>query len=208
MANGSLEKFIFVGKEEGQILRWEQLYSIALGVEFTPKVCDFGLAKLCGKEDDHISLTAIRGTPGYVAPEVCDRHIGPVTDNSDVYSFGMLLLEIVGGRKNLDVHVSHSSRLYFPEWAFKMLESEELGMRLGGGREGEIQGEDEERARTLTKVGLWCIQYNSRDRPCMSRVVQMLEGNGGDVSNPPLPFHSSAATGKRLPSSTERSSSM
>eukprot|EP00253_Pinus_taeda_P002622 PITA_02622 len=237
MANGSLEKFIFVGKEEGQILRWEQLYSIALGVargiaylhqdcekriihfdikphnilldaEFTPKVSDFGLAKLCGKEDDHISLTAIRGTPGYVAPEVCDRHIGPVTDKSDVYSFGMLLLEMVGGRKNLDVHVSRSSRLYFPEWAFKMLESEELGMRLGGGREGEIEGEDEERARTLTKVGLWCIQYNSRDRPCMSRVVQMLEGNGGDLSNPPLPFNSSAAPGKPLLSSTERSSSM
>jgi hypothetical protein len=81
-------------------------------------------------------------------------------------------------------------------------------MRLGGGREGEIHGEDEEKARRLTKVGLWCIQYNSRDRPCMSRVVQMLEGNGEDVSNPPLPFNSLDAPQNPPPSSMERSCSM
>jgi serine/threonine protein kinase len=227
MVNGSLEKFIFAGKKKGQVLRWEQLYSIALGTargiaylhqdcekriihfdikphnilldsEFTPKVSDFGLAKLCGKGDDHISMTGARGTPGYVAPEVWSRDLGPVTDKSDVYSFGMLLLEIVGARKNIDVQVSRSSQLYFPEWAFKLLESGELGMRLRGG--GEMEVEDEEKARRLTKVGLWCIQHNYRDRPCMSRVVQMLEGNGDDVSSPPLPFNSSAGPGNPLPS--------
>jgi serine/threonine protein kinase len=130
MLNGSLEKFIFARKEQAQVLRWEQLYSIALGAargiaylhqdcdrriihfdikphnilldaDFTPKVADFGLAKLCGKGDDHISMTAGRGTPGYVAPEVCDRDMGPITDKSDVYSFGMLLLEIVGEERTL-----------------------------------------------------------------------------------------------------------
>jgi hypothetical protein len=85
--------------------------------------------------------------------------------------------------------VSRSSQFYFPEWAFKLLESDELGKRLRGAAEGEIEAEDEEKARRLTKVGLWCIQYNSSDRPCMSRVVQMLEGNGDDVTNPPLPFN-------------------
>jgi serine/threonine protein kinase len=141
MVNGSLEKFTFAGKEKGQVFTWEQLYSIALGVargiaylhqdcdkriihfdikphnilldaDFTPKVADFGLAKLCGKGDDHISMTAARGTPGYVAPEVWSRDMGPVIDKSDVYSFGMLLLEIVGGRKNIDEQVSWSSQLY------------------------------------------------------------------------------------------------
>jgi len=125
MANGSLDKFIFSRKEKGQMLRWVQLYSIALGAargiaylhqdcekriihfdikphnilldaDFTPKVSDFGLAKLCGKGEDNVSMTGGRGTPGYVAPELCDGDAGPVTDKSDVYSFGMLLLEIVG----------------------------------------------------------------------------------------------------------------
>jgi len=127
MVNGSLEKFIFDRKEKGQMLKWAQLYSIAFGAargiaylhhdcekriihfdikphnilldaEFTPKVSDFGLAKLCGKGEDHVSMTSGRGTPGYVAPEVCDSGADPFTDKSDVYSFGMLLLEIVGGR--------------------------------------------------------------------------------------------------------------
>eukprot|EP00253_Pinus_taeda_P012665 PITA_12665 len=218
MANGSLEKFIFARKEKGQLLSWEQLYSIALGAargiaylhqdcdkriihfdikphnilldaDFTPKVADFGLAKPYGKGEDHISMTAGRGTPGYVAPEVCDRDMGPVTDKSDVYSFGMLLLEIVGGRKNIHWKVSRSSQFYFPEWAFKLLEKGELGMRLREAGEGEMDAEEEEKARRLTKIGLWCIQYNSSDRPCMSRVVQMLEGNGDDVTHPPLPLN-------------------
>jgi serine/threonine protein kinase len=160
-----------------------------LDAEFTPKVSDFGLAKLCGKGDDHISMTAGRGTPGYVAPELCHSDAGPVTDKSDVYSFGMLLLEIVGGRKNLDMQLSRSSQWYFPDWVSNLLESGELGMRLRGGR-GETETEDEEKAiKLMTKVGLWCIQYNSRDRPCMGSVVQMLEGNGDEVANPPSLFN-------------------
>lgn len=59
-------------------------------------------------------------------------------------------------------------------------------MRL---RRGEMESEDEEKARKLTKVGLWCIQYDYRDRPSMGSVVQMLEGIGDDVANPPLPFN-------------------
>eukprot|EP00253_Pinus_taeda_P025608 PITA_25608 len=235
MANGSLEKFIFAGKEKGRLLTWENLYSIALGAargiaylhqdcekriihfdikphnilldsDFTPKVSDFGLAKLCRKGDDHISMTAARGTSGYVAPEVCDRALGPITDKSDVYSFGMLLLEIVGERKNFNWKVSHSSQFYFPEWAFKLLERGELGMRLRG---GEVDVEDEEKARRMTKVGLWCIQYNYKDRPSMSSVVEMLQGNGDDVANPPLPSnpHSSSPE-KPLFSYAEESSSI
>jgi len=149
-------------------------------------------------------MTAGRGTPGYVAPELCDKNAGPVTDKSDVYSFGMLLLEIVGGRKNLDWKVSRSSQFYFPEWAFKMLETGELGMRLRGG----VETEDEEKAKRLTKVGLWCIQYNSVDRPSMSRVVQMLEEIGDDVPDPPLPCDSRASPETPLLHWTEESSSI
>eukprot|EP00253_Pinus_taeda_P015866 PITA_15866 len=226
MLNGSLDKFLFAREERGHFLRWGQLHSIALGsargiaylhqdcekriihfdikphnillnADFTPKVSDFGLAMLCGKEDDHISMTARRGTPGYVAPEMCYSNMGPVTDKSDVYSFGMLLLEIVGVRKNINSHVSRSSRLYFPQWVVNMLqnENEELQMRLRGGVVGEIETDTEAAAkRLMTKVGLWCIQYESKDRPCMSRVVQMLDGSEEDVDNPPFPLRSSSAT--------------
>lgn len=98
MANGSLEKFIFAGKEKFEkTLNWDQLYSIALGAargipylhqdcsrriihfdikphnilldeDFTAKVADFGLAKLYGKAEDHVSMTGGRGTQGYAAP--------------------------------------------------------------------------------------------------------------------------------------------
>ncbi|XP_057860675.2 rust resistance kinase Lr10-like [Cryptomeria japonica] len=234
MANGSLEKFLFAGREKEQILNWAQLYSIALGAargiaylhqdcdnriihfdikphnilldeEFTPKVADFGLAKLCGKKEDHISMTAARGTPGYAAPEVWNRNMGAVTDKSDVYSFGMVLLEIVGGRKNIDVQVSRSSQLYFPEWAFKSMENGQLERGLRGSGQAEIECEEKEKAIRLAKIGLWCIQYNSRDRPSMSRVVQMLEGNGDDVTNPPLPFNSTIRAAPSIHSSEESS---
>eukprot|EP00253_Pinus_taeda_P006812 PITA_06812 len=240
MPNGSLDKFLFARRENGQLLTWEHLYSIALGAargiaylhqdcdkriihfdlkphnilldaDFTPKVSDFGLAKLCRRGDDHISMTAGRGTPGYVSPELCSSDMGPVTDKADVYSFGMLLLEIVGGRKNIDWKVSRSSQFYFPEWAFKLLETGDFGMRLRG---GEMEAEDEEKAKRLTKIGGWCIQYNYRDRPSMARVVQMLEGNGDDVADPPMPCNSSSAateipTAPEIPllSTTEESTS-
>ncbi|XP_059072430.1 rust resistance kinase Lr10 isoform X1 [Cryptomeria japonica] len=236
MVNGSLEKFIFVGEKKGRILNGEELYSIALGTargiaylhqdcqrriihfdikphnilldeDFTPKVADFGLAKLCGKKEDHISMTAARGTPGYAAPEVWNRNLGPVTGKSDVYSFGMVLLEIVGGRKNIELQADRSSQLYLPEWVFKLMQNGQLEMMLRGRGKEEIKWEDEEKARRLAKVGLWCIQYNSRDRPSMSRVVQMLEGNGHDVSNPPLPFNSAPASQAVLPFSSEEFSS-
>ena len=64
-------------------------------------MANFGLTKLCGKRDDHISMTVARGTPGYIAPEVWNRNLGSVKDKSDVYSFGMVLLEMAGGRKNI-----------------------------------------------------------------------------------------------------------
>eukprot|EP01018_Ginkgo_biloba_P028232 Gb_34817 [translate_table: standard] len=220
-------------RSHSQDLSWEQLYAIALGAargiaylhhdcdkriihfdikphnilldeEMSAKVSDFGLAKLCGKGDDHISMTGARGTPGYVAPEVWSRNFGPITEKSDVYSFGMLLLEIVGGRENIDLKASHSSQLYFPEWAFHLLERRELS-RLRG---GAIEAEEELKAMKLCNVGMWCIQHKSTDRPSMGRVVQMLEGNGDDIPRPPMPFNSSTAPEAPLLATTEESSSM
>ncbi|KAF7846689.1 hypothetical protein BT93_L3911, partial [Corymbia citriodora subsp. variegata] len=124
LPNESLEKFIFQGDDNPDpFLSWDRLHDIALGVakgieylhqgcdqkilhfdikphnillddHFIPKIADFGLAKLCSKEQSAVSMTAARGTMGYIAPEVFSRNFGSVSSKSDVYSFGMLLLEM------------------------------------------------------------------------------------------------------------------
>ncbi|KAK8677352.1 hypothetical protein V6N13_142896 [Hibiscus sabdariffa] len=158
LPNESLEKFIFGDKGEDRPFGWEKLHEIALGIakgieylhqgceqrilhfdikphnilldeNFNLKISDFGLAKLCSKEQSAVSMTAARGTMGYIAPEVLSRYFGNVSYKSDVYSFGMLLLEMVGGRRNIDVKVENISQVYFPEWVYNRLDKgEELGI--------------------------------------------------------------------------------
>ncbi|KAK2635757.1 hypothetical protein Ddye_030549 [Dipteronia dyeriana] len=128
-------------------------------------------------------MTGARGTIGYIAPEVICRNFGEVSHKSDVYSYGMMVLEMVGGRKNVDVGVSRTSEIYFPHWIYELLEvAEELGLH---GIENE---EDNECARKMLMVSLWCIQTNPSSRPAMSRVVEMLEGSLDSLQFPPKPF--------------------
>lgn len=216
MPNGSLDKHIFL--KQGQVLdsfSWEKLQEIALGTgrgieylhggcdicilhfdikphnilldhDFVPKISDFGLAKFYPKEyDDIMSISAVRGTTGYIAPELISRNFGAVSSKSDVYSFGMLLLEMAGGRKNVDAKADRSSKVYFPSWVYDHLDK-------GGDLElGNISESDGEIARKLCMVGLCCIQMKPSDRPSMSKVVEMLEGEISELKMPPKPFFSS-----------------
>eukprot|EP01018_Ginkgo_biloba_P034573 Gb_34171 [translate_table: standard] len=212
MANGSLVNWIF-RNQNGRALGWEQLHRIALGTargiaylhgdcqnriihydikpanvlvdeNFLPKVADFGLAKLCNREDTHVSMTGARGTPGFAAPEVWSRNNGPVTEKCDVYSFGMLVLEMVGGRKNLELNASTENQIYFPEWAWQQVERGKLGNIFGGDNR---VGDEEGLGSRLIFVSLWCIQDRSNARPSMSEVVKLLEGNA-ELRTPPNPF--------------------
>ncbi|XP_065859809.1 rust resistance kinase Lr10-like [Euphorbia lathyris] len=212
LPNESLEKFIFSKDRNKHVLGWEKLLKIALGVakgieylhqgceqrilhfdikpqnvlldyNFNPKISDFGLAKLCSKDRSAVTMTAARGTMGYVAPEVFSRNFGNVSCKSDVYSFGMLLLEMVGGRKNTDEKVKNGSGIYFPEWIYNHLnKGEELRICIGG-EEG-----DAEIAKRVAIVGLWCIQWHPVNRPSMKTVIQMLERD--NLRIPPNPFSS------------------
>ncbi|KAM3683955.1 hypothetical protein ACJW31_11G004600 [Castanea mollissima] len=221
LPNKSLEKYIFSANGKSHILGWEKLQDIALGIakgigylhqgcdqqilhfdikphnilldqNFNPKISDFGLAKLCSKENSVVSMTGARGTMGYIAPEVLSRNLGNVSHKSDVYSFGMLLLEIVGGRKNIDTTVENTSQVYFPEWIHNQLDrGEDLGIQLEEERHAKI-------AKKLAIVGLWCIQWYPINRPSMKVVVQMLEGEGDDLKIPPNPFGSTHSINQSL----------
>ena len=157
--------------------------NILLDEDFIPKISDFGLAKLCQRKDSIVSMFGMRGTAGYIAPEVFSRNFGRVSHKSDVYSYGMLVLEMVGGRKNFDVGMSNSSETYFPDRIYKDLE---LGM--DGRTSGVITEEGEETSRKMILVSLWCIQTNPIDRPSMNKVVEMLEGTLHSLQIPPKPF--------------------
>ncbi|XXG78195.1 hypothetical protein AAC387_Pa08g2187 [Persea americana] len=210
MPNGSLEKYIF--SQEGESpLSWEKLYDIALGVargirylhrgcdvqilhfdikphnilldeNFTPKVSDFGLAKFYPTEESIVSITAARGTFGYMAPELFYRNIGRVSYKSDVYSFGMMLLEIAGRRKNINANAENLSQIYFPSWVYSQLnQGKDIGIQ-------NATPDEEETAKKLIIIALWCIQMKPIDRPSMSKVMEMLEGRLELLQMPPKPF--------------------
>ncbi|KAL1143770.1 hypothetical protein V6Z11_A11G182700 [Gossypium hirsutum] len=161
-------------------------HNILLDENFCPKISDFGLSKLCERKESIISMACARGTIGYIAPEVFCRNFGGVSYKSDVYSYGMMVLEMVGGRKNIDVGASQTSEVYFPSWIYKHLD-QSMNLNLNG----VIAEEEEEITRKLIIVSLWCIQSDPFDRPSMTKVIEMLQANVQSLIIPPRPFVSS-----------------
>ncbi|TYI01245.1 hypothetical protein ES332_A11G188100v1 [Gossypium tomentosum] len=161
-------------------------HNILLDENFCPKISDFGLSKLCERKESIISMACARGTIGYIAPEVFCRNFGGVSYKSDVYSYGMMVLEMVGGRKNIDVGASQTSEVYFPSWIYKHLD-QSMNLNLNG----VIAEEEEEITRKLITVSLWCIQSDPFDRPSMTKVIEMLQANVQSLIIPPRPFVSS-----------------
>jgi len=214
LPSGSLDKFISSTNTKNSFLGWDKLQKIALGVangieylhqgcdqrivhfdikphnilldqNFNPKISDFGHAKLCSKDQSVVSMTTARGTMGYIAPEVFSRNFGDVSYKADVYSFGMLLLEIIGGRKNVDIE-ENTSQVYFPEWIYNLMEQkEDLQVFIESDRDAII-------AKKLAIVGLWCIQWHPGDRPSMKGAIQMLEEKD-NLTMPPNPFASTSS---------------
>ncbi|XP_021746529.1 rust resistance kinase Lr10-like isoform X1 [Chenopodium quinoa] len=156
--------------------------NVLLDATLNPKVADFGLAMLCNRDNTHVVMSGCRGTPGYAAPELWTPY--PVTHKCDVYSFGMLLFEIVGRRRNHDTNLSGTSQEWLPRWAYERFDKGELAemLSLVG-----IEEDDKEKAERMVKVALWCVQYLPNARPMMSSVVKMLEG-GVSIDSPPNPF--------------------
>ena len=200
MPNGSLEKYLF-NREKMNSLNWDTKFDIAVGIargidylhrgcdiqilhfdikphnillddNFTPKICDFGLAKSCSVEKEAVTLTAARGTIGYVAPELIHRGIGVVSFKADVYSFGMLLMEMVGLNRELRKNSDDSTK-YFPNWIYDHIkQGKEIEIA-----EENISNDENGSVRKMTIVALWCILMSPDDRPSMNQVLQMLEAD-------------------------------
>lgn len=155
--------------------------NILLDKDLTPKISDFGLAKLFPDHLTHIT-TRVAGTLGYLAPEYAIR--GQLTRKADIYSFGILLLEIVTGgsitNKRLIMEEQH-----FLEKVWEHYERGELIQLVDKNLEADF---DIEEASKYLKIGLLCTQDKPKDRPLMSTVVKMLTGemdlDGSQISRP------------------------
>ncbi|KAL6202015.1 hypothetical protein ACLB2K_025726 [Fragaria x ananassa] len=143
--------------------------NVLLDKNLFPKISDFGLAKLDEEDNTHIS-TRIAGTYGYMAPEYAMR--GYLTDKADVYSFGIVVLEIVSGRNNTSYRTKEEC-FYLLDWALVLKEKGNL-LELVDPRLGSDFNKEE--MMITINVALLCTNVIAADRPTMSSVVSMLEG--------------------------------
>ncbi|KAF8018566.1 hypothetical protein BT93_H3448 [Corymbia citriodora subsp. variegata] len=140
------------------------------------KISDFGLSKLL-KPDQTNTTTGIRGTRGYVAPEW--HKIQPVTVKVDIYSFGVVLLEIICGRRSVDQTLPEEEAI-LEYWVDSCFQAGELNKLV------DYQTIDKRQLERMVKVALWCTLEELSLRPSMRKVLLMLEGTV-DVPIPPLP---------------------
>uniref|UniRef100_A0A0E0A826 non-specific serine/threonine protein kinase n=1 Tax=Oryza glumipatula TaxID=40148 RepID=A0A0E0A826_9ORYZ len=135
-------------------------------------VGDFGLAKLLDHRESHVT-TAVRGTVGHIAPEYLST--GQSSDRTDVFGFGILLLELVTGQTALEFGKSSNQKGAMLDWVKKMQSEKKVEVLVDKGLGG---GYDRVEVEEMVQVALLCTQYLPAHRPRMSDVVRMLEGDG------------------------------
>nr|ABA93633.2 Protein kinase domain containing protein, expressed [Oryza sativa Japonica Group] len=226
MANGSLDKFLF--GEKSVALNWKQRFNIIIGMarglaylheefhvriihrdikssnvllddEFQPKIADFGLARLIPDDHSHLS-TNFAGTLGYTAPEYAIH--GQLSEKVDTYGFGVVTLEIIGGRKLNDARLEPDSQ-YLLEWAWKLYEDNNLIELVDRSLDPEEYNHEEVK-RTM-EIALLCTQSAVTSRPMMSEVVVLLLTRNALEFQPTRPTFIDAT--RRVPGETSTSSS-
>ncbi|KAM0933076.1 putative glycerophosphodiester phosphodiesterase, protein kinase RLK-Pelle-LRK10L-2 family [Dioscorea sansibarensis] len=164
-------------------------HNVLLDANLHPKISDFGLAKFHSKKDSVVPLTGgARGTIGYIAPEVFMRNLGGVSHKSDVYSYGMLLLEMIVGRSSCNTENNTGGteeEVYFLDWIYEQMDKWKDMEQID---DDSVVDFDISVSRKMVMVGLWCIQANPVDRPSISTVIEMLNGRLEAIQMPPKPF--------------------
>ncbi|EEE60691.1 hypothetical protein OsJ_14169 [Oryza sativa Japonica Group] len=176
LENGSLDQAIF-GIASGLTYLHEEssvrivhrdikASNVLLDTDLTPKISDFGLAKLYDEKQTHVS-TRIAGTLGYLAPEYAMR--GHLSEKADVFAFGVVMLETVAGRPNTNNSLEEN-KIYLLEWAWGMYDKDQALEIV----DPTIKDFDKDEAFRVINVALLCTQGSPHQRPPMSRVVAML----------------------------------
>eukprot|EP01018_Ginkgo_biloba_P036601 Gb_13104 [translate_table: standard] len=221
LPNKSLDTFLFHSERRRQ-LEWQERYNIILGIargllylhedsqlriihrdikannillddKLNPKIADFGLARLSPEDETHVH-TRVAGTYGYMAPEYAMR--GQLSVKADVYSFGVLLLEIVSGRKNTDSHVPLEAQNIL-EWTWRLYKR---GQILKVIDEELVRSCPKEQALRCIHVGLLCTQADPALRPPISNVILMISSNSVTLPNPTKPaFVTISSSGQESP---------
>ncbi|KAJ3691480.1 hypothetical protein LUZ61_020644 [Rhynchospora tenuis] len=203
--NGSLDAWLFKDDRRRSQLKWQSRYQIAIDVAkalsylhhechhrilhldikpanilldetFRAMVSDFGISKLVARDESSV-MTRARGTVGYLAPEMLVPNA--ISTKSDVYSYGMVLLELIGGRRNFllvtDKENQQKQNSYFPKIVREKMMQGKV-MEVVDQSLVRIEEISEEEVSVLVRLALWCIQENPELRPSMTEVVEKLEG--------------------------------
>ncbi|KAI9107849.1 hypothetical protein K1719_021185 [Acacia pycnantha] len=165
--------------------------NILLDDNFEAKVADFGLAKISSDVDTHVS-TRVMGTFGYLAPEYAAS--GKLTEKSDVFSFGVMLLELITGRRPVDKTESFTDDSMV-EWARPLLSQAMEKRNFDALADPRLQERyDSDEMLRMIACAANCVRHSARQRPRMSQVVRALEGNISldDLNEGNTPGHSRA----------------
>ncbi|KAI8554901.1 hypothetical protein RHMOL_Rhmol05G0133100 [Rhododendron molle] len=147
--------------------------NIFLDEEFEAVVGDFGLAKLMDYKDTHVT-TAVRGTIGHIAPEYLSS--GKSSEKTDVFGYGVMILELITGQRAFDLaRLGNGHDVMLLDRVIGLLNEKKLEMLVDTDMQGNYVHEEVEE---LIRVALLCTQETPHERPKMSEVVRMIEGDG------------------------------